>query len=192
MDDCINIKNRIVMKELQLIDRVVVEIRGEEGTSERLSLVYIANELRNVAEQIENGMKGDEWVEEDMRTHEHREVLFEHECTEFGFRMGDKSLIGMHYYGSEKKPKKYIVIVSVYDEENTQAYPLGGVFDTHEQAEQFISEHVNEVKANHWTKDCVDGEDFYEEKFSFGSFHAEDTSCGSSLDIDIHEVEEMV
>ena len=56
------------MKELQLIDRVVVEIRGEEGTSERLSLVHIANELRKVAEQIENGMKGDEWVEEDMRT----------------------------------------------------------------------------------------------------------------------------
>lgn len=91
------------MKQLQLIDRVVVEIRGEEGTSERLSLVHIANELRKVAEQIENGMKGDEWVEEDMRTHEHREVLFEHECTEFGFRMGNKSLIGMHYYGSEKK-----------------------------------------------------------------------------------------
>ena len=93
------------MKELQLIDRVVVEIRGEEGTSERMSLVHIANELRKVAEQIENGMKGDEWVEEDMRTHEHREVLFEHECTEFGFRMGDKSLIGMHYYGSEPKPR---------------------------------------------------------------------------------------
>lgn len=105
MDDCINTKNRIVMKELQLIDRVVVEIRGEEGTSERLSLVHIANELRKVAEQIENGMKGDEWVEEDMRTHEHREVLFEHECTEFGFRMGNKSLICQYYYGSEKKPK---------------------------------------------------------------------------------------
>lgn len=87
--------------------------------------------------------------------------------------------------------KKFIIIVSVYDEENTQAYPLGGIFDTHKQAEQFIKEHLNEVKSSHWTKDCVDGEDFYEEKFSFGSFHAEDTSCGESLDIDIHEVPVM-
>ncbi len=88
--------------------------------------------------------------------------------------------------------KKYIIIVSVYDEENTQAYPLGGVFDNHQKAEEYIREHVNEVKSNHWTRDCVDGKDFYKEEFSIGgSFHAEDTSCGESLDIDIHEVPVM-
>lgn len=88
--------------------------------------------------------------------------------------------------------KKYIIIVSVYDQENTQAYPLGGVFDLHEQAEEYIREHVNEVKSNHWTRDCVDGKDFYKEEFSIsGSFHAQDTSDGASLDIVIHEVPEM-
>ena len=88
--------------------------------------------------------------------------------------------------------KKYIIIVSVYDEENTQAYPLGGVFDNHQKAEEYIREHVNEVKSNHWTMDCVDGKGFYKEEFSIGgSFHAEDTSCGESLDIDIHEVPVM-
>lgn len=139
------------MKELQLIDRVVVEIRGEEGSSERLSLVAIANRLRMVAEQIENGMKGDEWIEENPQSHEYKEVLFEHECAEFGFRMGDKSLISMHYYGSEKKPKKYIIIAHNYDRENSSAYPVGGMFASRESAEAYLRDHIEEIKSNHWT-----------------------------------------
>lgn len=88
--------------------------------------------------------------------------------------------------------KKYIIIVSVYDQENTQAYPLGGIFSSHEDAEKYIYDHWREVKNNHWTNDCVDGEDFYKEDFSIGgSFHAEDMYVGSSLDIDIHEVPEI-
>lgn len=84
--------------------------------------------------------------------------------------------------------KKYIIIVSVYDQENTQAYPLGGVFDTQKSAERYIAEHWQDIKKDHWTKDCVNGEDFYKEEFSIGgSFHAEDMSVGSSLDITIFE-----
>lgn len=88
--------------------------------------------------------------------------------------------------------KKYIIIVSVYDEENTQAYPLGGVFDNHQKAEEYIREHVNEVKSNHWAKDCVNGEDFYKEEFTIGGgWCAQDTSCGESIEITIHEVPVM-
>lgn len=178
------------MKQLQLIDRVVVEIRGEEGTSERLSLVHIANELRKVAEQIENGMKGDEWVEEDIRTHEHREVLFEHECTEFGFRIGNKSLICQYYYKSEPKPKKYIIIAHNYDRENSSAYPVGGIFATEESAKEYLRTHIDEIKSNHWTATRVDGKDHYSEEFTCTGWIAEDMCDGSSLEVEIHEMED--
>lgn len=86
------------MKELKLIDRVVVEIKGEGN--EELKLSDVAYELRYIADQIEDGIcSGDE--EESSK-----EYMWEYECKRYGgFRMGDKSLIGMHYYGSEKKPK---------------------------------------------------------------------------------------
>ena len=90
------------MKELKLIDRVVVEIKSEEGSQSRNT--QMAALLQDISEQILNGMKGNE----SLHTSPigiHTEVLWERECTDFGFRMGDKSLIGMHYYGSEKKPK---------------------------------------------------------------------------------------
>lgn len=180
------------MKELQLIDRVVVEIRGEEGSSEKLSLVAIANRLRMVAEQIENGMKGNEWLEENPQSHEYKEVLFEHECTEFGFRMGDKSLIGMHYYGSEKKPKKYIIIVHVYDEENSQAYPLGGLFGSQISAYNYLMTHVDEVKNNHWAKGRTNKEDNYDEGATPTGWTAKDLYSGQSLEVEIHEMEEML
>lgn len=87
---------------------------------------------------------------------------------------------------------KFIIIVSVYDQENTQAYPLGGVFDSHMQADLYLSAHVNEVKEDHWTKGCVDGYDDYEEEFSLGgAFHARDLSNGSALDIEIYAVPVM-
>lgn len=88
--------------------------------------------------------------------------------------------------------KKYIIIVSVYDEENTQAYPLGGVFATHESAEQYISEHWQEVKNDHWAKDCINDKDYYKEGFLIGGgWFAQDFSDGASIEINIHTLEEM-
>lgn len=89
------------MKELQLIDRVVVEIRGEEG--EKCSPLDIAKELRKIADRIDDCIKGDNELRTNPNNGHHTELLWERECTAYGFRMGDKSLIGMHYYGSEKK-----------------------------------------------------------------------------------------
>ena len=86
------------MKELQLIDRVVVEIKGEGN--EELKLSDIAYELRYIADQIEDGISSGDEEESG------KEYMWEHECKRYGgFRIGNKSLIGMHYYGSEKKPK---------------------------------------------------------------------------------------
>lgn len=89
------------MKELKLIDRVVVEIRGEEG--EKCSPFDIAQELRKIADRIDDCIKGDNELRTNPNNGHHTELLWERECTAYGFRMGDKSLIGMHYYGSEKK-----------------------------------------------------------------------------------------
>ena len=89
------------MKPLQLIDRVVVEIRGEEG--EKCSPFDIAQELRKIADRIDDCIKGDNELRTNPNNGHHTELLWERECTAYGFRMGDKSLIGMHYYGSEKK-----------------------------------------------------------------------------------------
>lgn len=89
------------MKQLQLIDRVVVEIRGEEG--EKCSPFDIAQELRKIADRIDDCIKGDNELRTNPNNGHHTELLWERECTAYGFRMGDKSLIGMHYYGSEKK-----------------------------------------------------------------------------------------
>ncbi len=91
------------MKQLQLIDRVVVEIRGEEG--EKCSPLDIAKELRKIADRIDDCIKGDNELRTNPNNGHHTELLWERECTAYGFRMGDKSLIGMHYYGSEKKPR---------------------------------------------------------------------------------------
>lgn len=91
------------MKELQLIDRVVVEIRGEEG--EKCSPFDIAQELRKIADRIDDCIKGDNELRTNPNNGHHTELLWERECTAYGFRMGDKSLIGMHYYGSEPKPR---------------------------------------------------------------------------------------
>ena len=88
--------------------------------------------------------------------------------------------------------KKYIIIVSVYDEENTVAYPLGGIFATREDARKYIADHWQEVKNDHWAKDCVDGEDYYREGFAAGGrWYAQDASDGASIEIDIHQLEEM-
>jgi hypothetical protein len=80
----------------------------------------------------------------------------------------------------------------VYDQENTQAYPLGGIFDYHATAEKYIADHWREVKNDHWAKDCVNGEDFYKEEFTIGGgWCAQDMSCGESIEINIHTLEEV-
>ena len=79
----------------------MVEIRGEEG--EKCSPFDIAQELRKIADRIDDCIKGDNELRTNPNNGHHTELLWERECTAYGFRMGDKSLIGMHYYGSEKK-----------------------------------------------------------------------------------------
>lgn len=176
------------MKELQLIDRVVVEIRGEEG--EKCSPFDIAQELRKIADRIDDCIKGDNELRTNPNNGHHTELLWERECTAYGFRMGDKSLIGMHYYGSEKKPKKYILIAHNYDRENSSAYPVGGIFATEESAKEYLRTHIDEIKSNHWTATRVDGEDHYSEEFTCTGWIAEDMYDGASLELEIHAMED--
>jgi len=87
---------------LKLIDRVVVEIKSED--TQKVSNEWIARQLEMVAQRIRDCYKGgtSDWEGNDIP--ENTELLWEHECPDYGgFRMGDKSLIGMHYYGSERK-----------------------------------------------------------------------------------------
>lgn len=72
------------------------------------------------------------------------------------------------------------------------AYPLGGIFATYKDAEKYIADHWQEVKNDHWAKDCFDGEDYYREGFTIGGcWYAQDESDGASIEIDIHQLEEM-
>lgn len=176
------------MKELKLIDRVVVEIKSEEDSQSRNT--QMAALLQDVSEQILNGMKGNESLHTSP-TGIHTEVLWERECTDFGFRMGDKSLISMHYYGSEPKPKKYIIIAHNYDRDNSDAYPVDNrLFATEEAAKTYLREHIDDIKSNHWTADRVDGENGYSEEFTFTGWEAHDSDDGASLELTITEVTE--
>ena len=175
------------MKELQLIDRVVVEIKAQQGYE--LANEQVANQLRMIADEIDDGMKGNNYTDHMPHEEEQFEVLWEHECTSYGFRMGDKSLICQHYYGSEK-PKKYIIIAHNYDRENSSAYPVGGIFATEESAKEYLRTHIDEIKSNHWTATRVDGEDRYSEEFTDAGWHAEDWDDGASLELEIHAMED--
>ena len=86
---------------------------------------------------------------------------------------------------------KYIIIVHVYDEENSQAYPLGGVFNSKEAARNCLYDHIDDVKSRHWTKDRVDGKDYYEESWIPTSFCAVDMCSGQSLEVELHSMQEM-
>lgn len=171
------------MKPLQLIDRVVVEIKseGEPCPTE------IANQLRLIALEIEEGYSGRN------RSYQNGcECLWQHETPEYGgFRMGNKSLICMHYYGSEQKDAKYIIIAHNYDRENSDAYPVDGrLFATEEEAKTYLREHINDIKSNHWTADRVDGEDDYSEEFTCTGWEAHDSDDGASLELTISQVKE--
>ena len=90
------------------------------------------------------------------------------------------------------KMTKYIIIVSVYDEENTRAYPIGWLFPTREEAERYIADYWKRIKSDHWTCDKVDGIGGYTEGFNaVGDWIGEDAFDGRSLEITIHEVEEL-
>lgn len=83
------------MKELKLIDRVVVEIKGDGN--EELKLSDIAYELRYIADQIEDGIRSGDEKESG------KEYMWEHECKRYGgFRMGNRSLICDAYYGAKQ------------------------------------------------------------------------------------------
>ena len=87
----------------ELIDRIVVEIKAPQGYT--LANEQVANQLRMIADEIDECMKGNNYTDHMPHEEEHFEVLWEHECTSYGFRMGDKSLICQHYYGSEPKSR---------------------------------------------------------------------------------------
>lgn len=89
------------MNELKLQDRVVLEIRCTDST-DRLCSDYIEEQLHKIAHAIHNGMKGDIWKDEDIDNGE-VEIMWERECTSYGFPIGKQSLICQHYYNSEKK-----------------------------------------------------------------------------------------
>lgn len=124
------------MKELQLIDRVVVEIRGEEG--EKCSPFDIAQELRKIADRIDDCIKGDNELRTNPNNGHHTELLWERECTAYGFRMGDKSLIGMHYYGSEKKDEFPVITLMREDLEQKG-------FDTSNLGDEWMDEIASKV-----------------------------------------------
>ena len=87
------------MKDLKLIDRVVVEIRKD--SLEELSAFELSMLLRSIADAIELGRKSNCSIHKNGV-----EVLWEHECPRYGgFKIvSDKSLISQYYYGSEPKP----------------------------------------------------------------------------------------
>lgn len=86
--------------------------------------------------------------------------------------------------------KKYIIIVHVYDEENSQAYPLGGLFGSQISADKYLHDHIEEVKNNHWTKGRSEDEDGYEEEFTATGWTAQDIYSGQSIEIEIHMMED--
>lgn len=88
--------------------------------------------------------------------------------------------------------KKYIIIVEVYDQENTDTYPLGGVFDTQKDAVDYMNAHLKEVKSQHWTNFKDIEMNGYEEKYVTDSyFLAKDVYDGQSLEVSVREVPVM-
>lgn len=86
--------------------------------------------------------------------------------------------------------KKYIIIVHVYDEENSQAYPLGGLFCSRISAYEYLMTHVDEVKNNHWAKGRTNEEDNYDEGATPIGWTAQDLYSGQCLEVEIHEMED--
>ena len=86
--------------------------------------------------------------------------------------------------------KKYIIIVHVYDEGNSQAYPLGGLFGSQISAYNYLMTHVDEVKNNHWAKGRTNEEEDYDEGATPTGWTAQDLYSGQCLELEIHEMED--
>lgn len=97
------------MEQTKLIDRIVVEIIAQDGTE--LTASNIANQLRMVADEIEEGTKGasytdSDWTGDTTESKVNFEVLWEHECADYGgFRMGDDSIVHKAYYETCDDPR---------------------------------------------------------------------------------------
>lgn len=85
---------------------------------------------------------------------------------------------------------KYIIIVHVYDVENSQAYPLGGLFGSQISAYNYLMTHVDEVKNNHWTKGRTNEEEGYDEGATPIGWNAQDMYSGQSIEIEIHAMKD--
>lgn len=105
------------MEQTKLIDRVVVEIMAQDGTE--LTARNIANQLRMIADEIEESKKGGnyadiDWTDESRESEVNFEVLWEHESSDCGgFRMGNRSLVRDTYYGA----KEFFEVCSVSKED---------------------------------------------------------------------------
>ena len=105
------------MEQTKLIDRIVVEIMAKDGTE--LTASNIATQLRMVADEIEEGTKGNnytdtDWTNESRESKVEFEVLWEHESSDCGgFRMGNRSLVRDTYYGA----KEFFEVCSVSKED---------------------------------------------------------------------------
>ena len=86
------------MKELKLIDRVVVEVM--DAVCDDCPNSYVAAKLREVADLIESCVKGGDLAKIENFD---QEVLWEHEMKRYGgFKMGTQSLIRDAYYGAKE------------------------------------------------------------------------------------------
>ena len=169
----------------------MVEINAEEGAECMASCV--ATHLRIVADQIENGIKGDNYLLERPSNGQKTEVLWEHESKNYGgFRiLSDKPLIRQFIYGSEPKPEKYVIIVHNYDQDNSGSYPMDNkLFASIEEAYHHLRDNIQRLKNNHWTANRVDGEDHYSEEFTVTGWEAEDSFDGESLEATIYYLNE--
>lgn len=89
------------MEKLILKDRIVIEINSESG--KEITSQFLYELLGTLAAQIADGHKGGSMSWDEKSIPASTEVLWEHECREFGgFKMGDRSLIRDAYYGAKE------------------------------------------------------------------------------------------
>lgn len=89
------------MKDLKLQDRIVIEICGN-GDGEYYP-EFIEKLLSQIAFRIKDGDKGGSLFWDSECSPANTEVLWEHECPNYGgFRMGSRSLIRDAYYGAKE------------------------------------------------------------------------------------------
>ena len=104
------------MKELKLQDRIVIEICGN-GDGEYYP-DFIEKLLSQIAFRIRQGDKGGCLSFDSEFSPANTEVLWEHECPNYGcFRMGNSSLIRDAYYGA----KEFFEVCALSKEDIEQA-----------------------------------------------------------------------